>query len=563
MEPELFPFVSETGWWGYRTVAGEVAIPCRFEVARPFAEGLAAVQQDWRWGFVDPGGSFRIEPRFEEARSFSEGLAAVVLDDRWSLVDRQGAVVIAGEPGESVGDFSYGVATVRHHGADSRTVWLVDRAGRRTAVDFEDVGAFSEGLAPASRDDEHGFIDRSGRVVIPLDYVATWPFSEGLAAVAVSPREYGFVDRTGRLAIPPQYRDAGPFHGGLAPAREPGGQWGYIDRDGRWAIAPRYDFARGFRGALARVEIRPRQPWGFIDCAGRLVIGPRFRCAWPFSEGLAAVGVSSGPREVFRFIDRSGQFAVAGEFERAQGFSEGLACVGTRDRWGYIDTAGRWVIPPRFRWATGFRGSVAVIELDSGRFALIDRSGAAVSPEFDRLDQLDFLGEGLVRFTESGQTGLRDLAGRVAVPARFDAIMSFSEGLAMVQVGERYGWIDRTGRVVIEPRFTGGHGFHEGLAVVQHGSLDFAYVDPRGETVITGLRWAADFSEGLAYVDANNGVGYIDRRGRIRIPGRFSGFSAQGGEFSEGLAAVEVEPWGYVDRQGRLVWKSADWPEDP
>jgi hypothetical protein len=42
----------------------------------------------------------------------------------------------------------------------------------------------------------------------------------------------------------------------------------------------------------------------------------------------------------------------------------------------------------------------------------------------------------------------------------------------------------------------------------------------------------------------------------------FSGFSSQGGEFSEGLAAVEVEPRGYVDRQGRLVWKSADWPDD-
>ena len=285
--------------------------------------------------------------------------------------------------------------------------------------------------------------------------------------------------------------------------------------------------------------------------------------AWPFSEGLAVVGVSSGGREVLRYIDRSGQFAVPGEFERAQGFQEGLACVGTRDRWGYIDTAARWVIPPRFRWALGFRDGVAVVELDSGRVALIDRSGAVVSPEFDGLYQLDFLAEGLFPFTEDGRTGLRNLTGGVAVPARFDAISPFREGLAMVQVGERCGWIDGTGRVVIEPRFTGGHGFHEGLAVVEHGSGDFAYVDPRGETVITGLRWAADFSEGLAYVDAHNGVGYIDRRGRIRIPGRFSGFSARGGEFSEGLAAVEVEPWGYVDRQGRLVWKSADWPDDP
>jgi WG containing repeat len=91
-EPELFPFTSETGWWGYRTAANEVAIPCRFEVARRFAEGLAAVQQDWRWGFVDAGGAFRIEPRFEEARSFSDGLAAVEVEP-WGYVDRQGRLV--------------------------------------------------------------------------------------------------------------------------------------------------------------------------------------------------------------------------------------------------------------------------------------------------------------------------------------------------------------------------------------------------------------------------------------------------------------------------------------
>jgi len=216
VEPDLFPFISGTGWWGYRTAAGEVAITCRFEVARRFAEGLAAVQQDWRWGFVAPGGDFRIARRFEEARSFSDGLAAVVLDDRWSLVDPEGAVVIAGEWGETVGDFSEGVATVRRHDADVR-VWLIDRAGRRTAVDFEDVGLFSEGLAPTSRNDEHGFIDRSGRIVIPLDYVATWPFSEGLAAVAVSSGEYGFVDHAGRLAIPPRYGRVGPFRGDWPP----------------------------------------------------------------------------------------------------------------------------------------------------------------------------------------------------------------------------------------------------------------------------------------------------------------------------------------------------------
>ncbi len=78
------------------------------------------------------------------------------------------------------------------------------------------LSIFSESLAGVKIGDKWGFIDRSGKQVIPPKFDNVYPFSEDLAAVMIQGK-YGFIDRSGKQVIPPTFDRVFSFKSGLAP----------------------------------------------------------------------------------------------------------------------------------------------------------------------------------------------------------------------------------------------------------------------------------------------------------------------------------------------------------
>ena len=111
--------------------------------------------------------------------------------------------------------------------------------------------------------------------------------------------------------------DLYPYHSG--------GQWGYIDRSGRVRIPAQFDWAADFREGRAGVAASDPKEAGYIRTDGtwavRLPPG-----AFPyrsFSEGR--VWFRQGA--TVTCVDRDGRFAFDRKFESADDFSEGLAAV--------------------------------------------------------------------------------------------------------------------------------------------------------------------------------------------------------------------------------------------
>ena len=147
---------------------------------------------------------------------------------------------------------------------------------------------FSEGLVSVEQNGKVGFIDKTGRQVIPPRYDNAQPFSEGLAAVMMKGK-YGYIDRSGKMVIPPQFEDAEPFSEGLALISFNSTQWSYIDKSGKLIInGAEFVVARGFSEGLA-AAMGKNDKYGFIDKTGKFVIQPQFHRVGDFSEGLAAV----------------------------------------------------------------------------------------------------------------------------------------------------------------------------------------------------------------------------------------------------------------------------------
>ena len=61
-------------------------------------------------------------------------------------------------------------------------------------------------------------------------------------------------------------------------------------------------------------------------------------------------------------------------------FSEGLACVCKEGLFGYIDTRGKWVMPPRFQYANDFSDGLAGVAFGENGWGFIDHAGKEVIP---------------------------------------------------------------------------------------------------------------------------------------------------------------------------------------
>jgi hypothetical protein len=72
-------------------------------------------------------------------------------------------------------------------------------------------------------------------------------------AVVVVQKKCGYMDRSGRIVIPPQFTSARDFSEGLA-AVEKGEHWCYINSKGDVVISGPFNQAKDFHGGLARVH---------------------------------------------------------------------------------------------------------------------------------------------------------------------------------------------------------------------------------------------------------------------------------------------------------------------
>jgi WG containing repeat len=316
----------------------------------------------------------------------------------------------------------------------------------------------------------------------------------------------GYIDQTGRVVIPPRFPEFGTsgseFHDGLLEIGASHGR--YVDRSGKVVIdrgiAGGWDFSEGLAAAVSQSE----KLWGYIDTSGKFAITPRFAWTdqdyvWPFHDGMAKIEVKGK----FGYIDHSGNFVIAPRFGAASDFHEGMAWVVTDGQCVYF--------------TDGLCGQPTFIgtqpDAPPCRFAFIDKTGRVVS-ETRYLQARDF-SEGLAPVRVGKLWGFANKTGAIAIAPSFEDAAPFSSGLARIQVKGRYGYIDKSGKVQIAAQFRYAENFSENFAVVGDGPV--WYIDRTGKRQFNDTFGAASpFFKGLAHVRFRESkkFAYIDPQGK-------------------------------------------------
>lgn len=259
---EGLAFVADqTGKYGVIDMQGNQISAFNYDDVRPYSQGYAAVKFGELWGYIDSNGNEVIRPAYSSASDFSESLAKVGVDGKFMYIDAQGNQQFDAKY-DKAQDFSEGLAFVGDKDSEGVMRYRILDVSMQTSDKIvASIGRvegveYSGGLAAVKLESgKYTFYNTLGKTPTAFEdktYEQAQNFSEDLAAVKDGGL-WGYIDNTGKVIIPLAYEDAQPFSQGVAGVKI-NGLWTYIDKSGNMlANFSNYDSVTVFESDYAVV----------------------------------------------------------------------------------------------------------------------------------------------------------------------------------------------------------------------------------------------------------------------------------------------------------------------
>lgn len=322
------------------------------------------------------------------------------------IINKEGKFAFADLNGQRLDDQLYDVLSVADNGMyyfkQGSSQGFLDDDGR-VVFSTEEVIAtnVSEEFVIYSANGKKGFINISSGDRIKAVYDAVQDFSEGLAAVQIGDAT-GFINTSGELTISCEYSNNAlyQFKSGLCNVMVGSADKGnlkafYINSDGTKVFEEEYDYCMPFNEERAFVS--KDGVWFIIDIngekVGELEFGPYVKTVpGVFRDGKAVV-VKDG---LYGIINSAGEYVVYPKYEQISEIYDGGAVFKKDGLYGYMTANGAVVITPRFESLSKFKNGLAVFSQDH-KYGVVDKTAAViVEAEFEDITLLD---NGLIKIS--------------------------------------------------------------------------------------------------------------------------------------------------------------------
>lgn len=293
-------------------------------------------------GFIDSKGREITKFIYDKASNFYNGVARVMLINKkkevFGFVNRQGKEITKIEYVE-VGEFQNGFTYVKTFPIYDKKkkvnipskYGFIDKTGKPlTENKYTWIGKISEGIVACRNEQGFGYINNTGREIIPFILQDAKPFQEGIAFIKLPPPffqkkqigkplsvsisypwvnrikslgkadllkddtiaalvnfssegKYGAIDSNGIVLINFQYSDVGKFTNNIAPVKSI--KWGCINKNGKTIIDCKYEEVRTtFDNQI--ISVKNNSFWGGVNLKGEVVIPIEFDSFEDFSDML-------------------------------------------------------------------------------------------------------------------------------------------------------------------------------------------------------------------------------------------------------------------------------------
>ncbi|MCR4723955.1 MAG: WG repeat-containing protein [Clostridia bacterium] len=153
-----------------------------------------------------------------------------------------------------------------------------------------------------------GWMDINGNHKVSIDtekYNNWWNFASGLAMVYSPTGFYGYVDKTGKEVVPCIYSEASMFKDGYAYVADDAGHVGYIDTTGKTVIPFDYEYAFGYGDGLFTVGHAGQYDnyYGMVDVNNNVVVPTQGYTDISVAKDGIAYAIKDGEIVILKFAE--------------------------------------------------------------------------------------------------------------------------------------------------------------------------------------------------------------------------------------------------------------------
>ncbi len=212
-----------------------------------YNEGLSiVVGNNHKFGFINEDGKLVIPCKWFLATRFHDGLAFVISENQKELLNKNPKGGLINHTGE------YTIPPKWSFGFN--LCWFIPPNSSH------DISFFEGLIAVKGKNNRWGFIDKKGKLQIPLRWMEARSFHEGYAAVKGLNGRYGFIDYRGNLICKLRWASVSDFHEGMACVYDDNlKKYGFLNSSGELQIPCKYDSGDDFHKGVAYVELHGKE----------------------------------------------------------------------------------------------------------------------------------------------------------------------------------------------------------------------------------------------------------------------------------------------------------------
>lgn len=550
----LYPRHDGTVWarndhkTGLLDSAGQVIAPLIYNSIDTFAMGRALVKKGELYGFIAKDGKEKIPTVFKETSPFRDGYALVRDAGRWSFIDTNGREVVSPVPYRRGNPWCEKSRTGIMQTIKNWKYGITDSTGRiLVPFIYDDLYCIhnEDHLFIAGLNKKYGCIDTSGSPLIPVIYDNV-SVSNGVAIVK-SGTKHGCYLPSGQKILEVELQEVSVGKAGIIVKKD--NKYGFYDRAGSEVFPVNYEAIYDEGNKINVKKDGILHTYHYTE-NNQLIKYKEFDAIYKFKDGLA-LAVRNGK---FGYIDSAGREIVPIQYDYVWNFINNLAAMKIEDKYGVVGTDGKEVIKPQFENLYNY-GHHFVAQKD-GMWGILDTTGTVRYDFKYRGFDLKLWSYDIILLREKESWLLVDRKNLAQItPLQYDSlaipVVYNARNYLPAKKAGKWGLLDRQANEVIPFEFSAIRALNDNRFAVMKDSQEIFY-NINGKTIIQ-LDYDAVFTstDHVAKVKKGNKYGFIDLSGKTVVPCMYEDVDRSN---EDNIFKVkEGGKWGFADSWGRML----------